>query len=55
MIALRYAAFLLATISLVCLWFTPNSPATVILAGFFLICFAVVCWTCGAFTKEVDQ
>lgn len=46
MITLRYAAFLLATITLGCLACIPNSPATVILAGFFLICFGVVAWTC---------
>lgn len=46
MIAIRYAAFLLSAITLGCLWCIPNSPATVILAGFFLICFGVVCWTC---------
>lgn len=46
MIALRYAAFMLGAIVLGCLTCIPNSPATVILAGFFAICFAVLCWTC---------
>lgn len=43
--ALRWASFLLAVISLVCLWFTPNSPASVLLAGFFLVAFVAHCWT----------
>lgn len=46
MIVLRYAAFMLAAITLGCLTSIPNSPATVILAGFFLTCFGVLCWTC---------
>jgi len=46
MIPLRFASFLLAALSLVCLWFTPNSPATVWLAGFFFVMFTVCAWTC---------
>lgn len=47
MIALRYAALLLAALSLGCLYFTPNTnPASLALVGFFAICFSVVVWTC---------
>lgn len=46
MTTLRYAAFLLAALSLGCITFTPNSPATIILAGLFICFFTVVVWTC---------
>lgn len=52
MIPLRYAAFILAALTLGCLTVTPNSPATVILAGLFLTLFAVVAWTCRDTTKH---
>lgn len=46
MITIRYAAFCFAAL---CLWLlsqTPNSPATLWLAGLFIASFAVVAWTC---------
>lgn len=49
---LRYAASLLAAIALWCLSQTPNSPATIILAGFFILCFGVVCMTCREHTDH---
>lgn len=52
MTTIRYAASLLAAITLWCLSQTPNSPATVILAGFFLALFGVVAWTCRERTEH---
>lgn len=46
MTTIRYASFCLAALTLGCLTSIPNSPATVILAGFFLTCFGVCAWTC---------
>ena len=46
MMAIRFAAFTLAAICLGCLAFTPNSPATLWLTGFFFTFFAIVCLTC---------
>jgi hypothetical protein len=54
MITIRYAAMVLGTITLVALRFTPRSTASVVLAIFFFICFVVLCWTLGAFTKTTD-
>lgn len=54
MIPIRYAAMVLGTITLVALRLTPRSTATVVLAIFFFICFVVLCWTLGAFTKTTD-
>lgn len=47
MTALRYAALLAGTITLGCLYLTPNTnPASTFLVGFFAICFGIVCFTC---------
>lgn len=48
MMAIRFAAFTLATTSLIALAITPNSPATLTLAGFFFACFGTVAWSCRA-------
>lgn len=50
--AIRWLSFLLAAIPLVCLWFTPVSPATVVLAGLFLVFASVYCWSIGAHVGE---
>lgn len=46
MIPLRYAAFLAGATTLVCIAFTPNSPASIQLVGLFICCFGTVAWTC---------
>lgn len=48
MMAIRFAAFTLATTCLIALAITPNSPATLILAGLFFACFGAFAWTCRA-------
>lgn len=50
--AIRWAALLLALITLGGLTVTPRSLASVLLAGLFFISFAVVCWTYGAFERN---
>lgn len=51
MTTIRYAAFLLAAITLWALYLLPpdptnTNPAAFWLVGFFALCFGVVCWTC---------
>lgn len=55
MITIRWAAILLATVTLVALTITPRGVATAILAGFFFICFIAVGWSFGAFNTEDDM
>lgn len=55
MMAVRFAAFTLAATCLIALAITPNSPATLIIAGFFFACFGVVAWTCRATTNEIER
>lgn len=54
MITLRWVCMVLAVITLWCLRITPISPASALLAGFLLILFVAVCWTCGAFERNHD-
>lgn len=55
MMTIRFAAFTLAATCLIALALTPNSPATIWLAGFFFTCFAVVAYTCrGTDTRRRD-
>ena len=46
MTTIRYAAFVLAAITLWGLTTTPNSPATILLAGLFFTLLCIVAWTC---------
>lgn len=55
MIAARWASFTLAVLAAICLWFTEIGPASVVLAGFFLLNFTVLCWSFGAFQREVPD
>lgn len=56
MMTVRFAASMLAAICLGALSQTPNSPATLILAGFFFACFGTFAWTCrGTSTRRSDD
>ena len=44
MTTIRYAALMLAALTLACILLTPPSPATVILAGFLLAVLGVLRW-----------
>lgn len=47
MIVLRWAAFMLAALTLWALTVTPNTnPASLPLVGFFILTFTAVCYTC---------
>lgn len=52
MITIRWVSYTLATVCWVALICTPRSPASVLLAGLFFICFVVVSWTYGAFERN---
>lgn len=53
MTTIRYAALMLAALTLACIFLTPPSPATVILAGFLLALLGVLRW--ALHEKETDM
>lgn len=50
--SIRWLVFTLAAGCLIILALIPRSPASVCIAGLFLILFAVACWTYGAFERN---
>lgn len=51
MVILRWITYVLGAECLIVLALIPRSVGSALVAVLFLICFAVVCWTLGAFRK----
>lgn len=51
---IRWAAIIIATVTILALAAAgPASSATALLAALFILMFVIVCWTFGAFRKDV--